>query len=567
MRHYRSLICIFLLLSIGISGCGRMTKSAADAPIHSMNSNPSEGETGDDTDAIADSYYDHVWHADVDFSELQYYRYDISELDEYIAPIYDFAENGGTDEEFIDADNALYEEIVNIYLLYTLVDLQSYKDATDEETLEESYYMQELWVDAYDAYYTALHALAVSDYSELLESVYPGDYIEIFEDYTPMTQDEKDILSQEEKLVQDYYTIMAASNPDYDAAAELYVELVNTRKLIAGFSGYDSYIEYAYEAIYSRDYSPEDAQQVWQGVKDYIVPVIQRYSDEVLNAAHSLYSSTRLDCSPDAIFSTMETVLPQISDELVTAYQYMKDYHLYDIEFDDDKVNAGFTTVLYGYNEPFIFNAPYNAFFDYSDTYHEFGHFVNRFYTESDLLYGAMDMDLAELQSQGMEVLFSFFYDDLFDSDTAETMKNYMLLDMAYSIVEGALYDEFQQTVYAQSDLTVEQVRDIFIELSEEYGYEVYEGSENDWIDVTHNFDSPFYYISYAVSALGALEIYDLCADDWSRGVDMYMRASAMDTEYYYYSEALEILGLPDFFSESTYRDIADAMRTALGNT
>ncbi|MGM9521987.1 MAG: hypothetical protein ACI3VB_05855, partial [Oscillospiraceae bacterium] len=145
------------------------------------------------------------------------------------------------------------------------------------------------------------------------------------------------------------------------------------------------------------------------------------------------------------------------------------------------------------------------------------------------------------------------------------TMRDDLLLNMIFSIVDGALYDEFQQRVYSEPELTAERVDEIFLELYQEYGYSLYDGCENEWKNISHNFEYPFYYISYAVSAIGALEIYDQCCEDWDAGLGRYLTAAAMDTEVYYYSEALEEAGFADIFDISTYADVANSLSLSLG--
>jgi oligoendopeptidase F len=159
-----------------------------------------------------------------------------------------------------------------------------------------------------------------------------------------------------------------------------------------------------------------------------------------------------------------------------------------------------------------------------------------------------------------MEIIFSFFYNDLFGEDTGKVMRDDLLLNMIFSIVDGAMYDEFQQRVYSEPELTSEKVRSIFDEVYRSYGYSTYDGYENEWIGISHNFENPFYYISYAVSAVGALEIYQLCCEDMVAGVNKYLSVEALDSEVYYYSEAIDEAGLSDIFDISTYSDIADAL-------
>ena len=93
-----------------------------------------------------------------------------------------------------------------------------------------------------------------------------------------------------------------------------------------------------------------------------------------------------------------------MSPEVSAAAAYLQKYGLYDIEPDDGKLSTGYTTYLPLYDEPFIFNCPYGAYTDYTDMFHEFGHYLAFLDNGSDWLYGVSDYDLSELQSQGMVI-------------------------------------------------------------------------------------------------------------------------------------------------------------------
>lgn len=515
--------------------------------------------TGDKT------YFQDVWHGDAKYSARDYEHYELEWLDEYLDPIYALAENGGTNDEFSGADLDLTDELYYIHTMLSYVMLQNSADPDNESIADELLYMQEIYYTALDEYWNVMHAMAVSPYASIMEDAYYPDAIDGFREYEPVEGDsELESYSAENSLINEYYRLMAQDEIDYDAVGQVFIDLVELRRAsVAGSAWYDSYAEYVYESYYGRDYTPEGVRAVWQGAKEYIVPVMARYADGIYDEVDLLMSSNAVDYSSAAIINNMDKILPRVSDELYTAFRYMVDYRLCDISHDPRKANTGYTTILYYLNEPYIFNAAYDEFYDYTDTFHEFGHFVNYFYTMSDLLFGLSDNDLSELQSQGMELMFTHYYDEIF-GEYADTALGYLLLNMIYSIVDGALYDEFQQRVYAEENLTVERVNEIYAGLYEEYGYEPYDGCETEWMGVSHNFDNPFYYVSYAVSAVGALELYKLMDDNWEQGLDKFLTVLAMDTEIYYYSEAIEEAGLRDLFALDTYSAIAGQLEESL---
>ncbi len=556
----KRIIAIVLALCLLLAGCGGETNIKGSVTPPQPTSTPQE------TAPPEDGVFGHVEHSDMPFSLMLYFHYDETEFMELCNRIYELAEVGC--EEKWQAEDILWEtrrELELIYDLGTLAEIAYYSDPTDTSAAEEMDYASELYYRMYDEYMYALGALAASEHRELMERTFYADEIEYFAaayDGRPEDSGEElELYKRENELVNEYYSIMAEPEPDMTAAADVYVQLVENRREEAAMYGYESYADYAYSDFYFKDYTPADAETLWAGVKEYFVPLVSEYYDAVNRAADRVSLTGDVDCSTEAVLSALERNLPKISPELYEAFDFMLRNELYNIDLDPRKAEMGYTTRLYYYDAPFVFNAPYGEFYDYLDMIHEFGHYANTYYTYSDLIFGAPDNDLCELQSQGLEVVFTAFYEDIFGKH-ADVVEDYVLMDMLYSIVDGALYDEFQQRVYAEEGLTPERVSEIFTEVYADYGYEPYEGYEYEWVYVVHNFEYPFYYISYAVSALGALEIYSLMQSDFEAAVDKYLQICAMDAELYYYSEALGEAGLADIFDSDCYAAIAEDIKT-----
>lgn len=520
------------------------------------------------SDAGDDSYEgwfaDDVWRADVDYRDMEYESYDLSRLEEYTAPIYELAESGGETEDFNAADDALYDQIAYIYTLYVLKSNEYYADSANEELAAESARAMQVYYDAQDEYLLAMRALASSENRDLMTDYYPDAAIDYFAGFEPSSDEEDGLTARETELTQKYYALMAEEEPDWDAVGEVFVELVELRRQIADILGYDSYAEYAYESFYMKDYSPESAETVWRGAKEYFAPLVWAKAGEITDRAAKLAEDESFECNVRAVLEALEKGSSALDGEVYVAYKYLKEYHLYDLEKSSGKADEGFTTYLQYYCEPFIFNAATNTFYDFPDTFHEFGHFVSYFYSGAGLIFSTPDNDLSELHAQGMNVVMTYLYDELFDPERADVIRDTVLMELALSVVDGALYDEFQQRVYSEPDLTPERVNEIYAELYEAYGYAPYEGYEREWMSVVHNFTSPFYYISYAVSALGALEINELCQENFETGRDKYLELLAMDPEVWYYSEALTQAGLSDIFDIDSYAAVAEALERAL---
>ncbi len=571
MRHKKALALILSLCLIFTTGCGLVDSLAGEIEeAITLFAQSAEDILPDGSSAISQAfggaegeYFEHIERQETDFEDMEYTPYDEADFTVLCDKLYSIAELGAGPEETLDTISALYTELCFLFTMTELAAIEYYSDPTDQKWEEEMNCSSELYFRLNDEYMYALGALAASEHSELLEDIFYESDVEYLAEYygekipESDTQAQMDMYSEENRLIAEYYELMSEDEPDGEAVAELFVELVKLRQEEALWYGYEGYAQYAYESFYYRDYTPSDAEDLWNGVKENFAGVSEDFYWATYDIEDAVIESGTAEPTTEAILGALERNLPKLSSELSKAFDYMKRNHLYDIDYSAQKANMGYTTRLYYYDVPFIFNAPYGYFADYLDMIHEFGHFANAFYTWSDLVMGMADNDLAELQSQGLEVIFTAFYGDIFGSQ-AENVEDYLLMDMVLSVVDGAMHDEFQQRVYAEENLTAERVCEIYAEVYEAYGYEPYDGYEYEWIYVVHNFEYPFYYISYAVSALSALELYALMQTDFDAAVEKYLRICAMDTEYYYFSEALEETGFSNIFDKELCPRLAE---------
>lgn len=546
------LLIVSLLAGI-LSGCGTVmdVKKYVEDKLNSGGKKNGSG-----------SYFNtDIWRGDVSFSNMTVpAEYDITEFNRLVERLRSFAE-GGNRKDFEDAEYDVWNEVCLLESCCNLTDICCSQDETDEEAdrLAESYYS--LYSSGYESYLSALHDVAVSPNKKVMKEVFADWQIESLAAYVPRGEEEIESDSREYSLELEYYNLMLEESPDPDEICSVFVELVNLRNRMAQLGGYSSYAEYCYGDLYARDYTIEDAARARDYIRDIIGPtldVLYMRVDET--KAEELLYSEKIDCSEEAILNVMKAILEQMSPELSNAFDYMLRYDLYDISPAVNKRQSGFTTFLRYWYEPFLFNCPSELWYDYTDMFHEFGHFANYYYSLSDIIFGAADNDLAELQSQGLELLSTLWFDEYFGEETSQAIRDDLVISQLYGILDGALYDEFQERCFAEQDLTVERVYEIYKELYEAYGFLPYDGYEYEWMNVEHNFTYPFYYISYAVSSVPALEIYSEGLTDRDTALDRYLRIEAMNCEEWYLSEALEQCGLSGVFEEETYLNIAKAL-------
>ena len=548
MKIRTRILALALLLSmlLGLCGClpvptvqkGDQTPEAEEMTIQSES--PAQDE--EIQTLAADGYFTPLAREALSFDEMTLGEISFDEFVPYAQALTQAAQSGSR-EAFHRACVEAESMLVKIDTAGTLLEIESDRDATDEARSTRADNQVQAYYDAMDLYQQTLCEIASGDHAGMLDKEFAAWQIEYFKSYDAESSAQSlDLTNQEAQLVSQYALCSSQDEGDYERLTEIYLQLVSVRAQMAELAGAANYSEYAYSAFYSRDYTPTDAQKIWKTAKEDFAPLLQKYTDSLTQALWKEDLGAE-ECTEEKIVQALCYGASRMSPEIREAAAYLLDHQLYDISYDRRKLSAGYTTYLYSFDAPFIFNCPDGSYTDYTDMFHEFGHWVAGYYHGSDPFYGVTDYDLSELQSQGMEVMFLQFYDELF-ADAAQALRAETLLNLVYSVVTGAMYDEFQQRVYLEPDLSEQRLLAIFREVYESYGFEPYDGYEYEWADVIHNFQQPLYYISYAVSAIPALELYVQSVESPNEAMDTYLRVAGMSDEEYYLTDALRETGL-----------------------
>lgn len=583
----KKLLTLLLALSVLLSAC----------PVALAAEGGDEGEEGG---ARETGFFTAQPHADVDFADMAYEHIEsepiLAEVEAVRALLDDAANAKEVEERFY----ALTDQFMHLATMYNLAYIRQQQDVNDEEAAAEVEHTSELWSVIGDAVNALEQAILESPCSGFLDETLTEEQKEFYRDYERMTDEELALSIEETALTNEYwaassvaytaeyegeewtdndaYYAYLAGEMDYDtynaislevakktnaALGDIYLRMVDVRQQIARLAGYDNYMEYAYAEIYDRDYTLEEIRPFHAAVKEYIVPLYNALYDLYLDDYYSGAFDALGDTSGDAALDMMEPYIARMSSELLESFTYMRRHGLYDNHVSDTKSGAGFTTMLYEYGAPFYFDTPYADYSALPTAIHEFGHYNHFYWQPTGWEDGSKGHDLAEVHSQGLEVMFSHWYSELLGEEAGAAVLNYQLLNMLWGLFDGARFDELQQFVYTTENVTLQQINQEWRKLQEEYG----EVSPDDprtemygWYYVHHTFDSPCYYISYAVSAAGALSFWlEAQEGDYFEALDHYLAFTALDATPSF-QESFEIAGLKNPITPEYLEDLSEAL-------
>ena len=440
------------------------------------------------------------------FSDMEYTRPDMEQLQTIVD---DCCRKVGEAKNINGVVSVIYEAYAPIDAFstaYALSNIYYCKDLTDSYWAAEYAFCAENAPVAQAALDRFYRALGNSKFREELEG---EDYFGpgFFDDYQGEgVYDEvfTGLLAEEAALENQYYLLweQAGEMDPYSEEfyqgygrqmEELFVELIVLRQQIAAYAGYASYPEFAYDYYYGRDYTVEQTTSYLADIRAELVPLYQMLRQNGVDA-------TLGPCTGNETLEYVREMAYGMGGTMRDAYDDMISHKLYDIDYSDKKYEASFEVYISGYYSPYIFINPTLSEYDKLTLTHEFGHFCADYAN-----FGcAAGVDVGEVFSQGMEYLSLCYVRNLGDLEIVK------MTDCLSVMVEQSAYANFEQLVYGLEgeDLTVENVRALFRQISDAYGF----GdavADSSYVQITHFFTNPLYVIGYVVSNDVAMQLYE----------------------------------------------------------
>ena len=261
----------------------------------------------------------------VKFSEMEYVRPDVETLFSDFDQLAEQAKTSKDADALLEGYYDLYDRYISFYSMDSLANIRYSLNTTDSYYKDEYDYCEEQSPDLEEKLEALNKAFAASPSRSALEDRYFGEgYFKQFDDYEVYTNPEYLRLSQEEAALlteyrdltsdlqvtyngetksldewlesQDYYEYIGALQAYYEqynqSVGDIYLQLVGIRQQLASALEYDTYGEYSYEVVYSRDYTPEQGAAFVDGIREYLVPVLKKANMNLALMSTSTGSST-----------------------------------------------------------------------------------------------------------------------------------------------------------------------------------------------------------------------------------------------------------------------------------
>lgn len=547
---------------------------------------------------------------DQHFSQVEYQRPDGESVVQLIGKAQQQAQDDLLPLGLLHSLRKIGDATEDYYSMMTIAQIRNYADVND------TFYSAEMeYLDTWDAriqseYNQLFKMIQQSRFQSMTREIYGSSGAE--EMQMSAQSSSKEILSlqeQEKKLEAQYYyeyaqatvttpegeVLFSSLEPQGQTAyysqfidrynqtlGTLYLELVSLRDQMAQLLGYDSYTEVADLNMHRSSYTREQIQQFRELLKQTLVPVYGGYLEDFYRRAENqttagyVYLMGQPSPTPQGDWKdTLERfsqVFSKMALETGECYEYLLSHGFIDAQPSHTKANVTFSTLIYSLNTPFLFANMDGSENDVYSISHEFGHC---FAIWEQLKRGSRSegrsMDVCEIHSQAMQMMTLPYYEAFYGED-ADVARRYDVFTIVSGILTAALNDEFQEQIYQQPQMTVEQLNELYLELALEYGlvvespYSDLQTFSKGWFTTNQYFDTPFYAIDYSLSGCVALEFLQRSMEDSQGALDTYLVLVRQDAGYDFLT-VLEKTGLQSPFSEEQLVELSELLGDILQGT
>lgn len=329
----------------------------------------------------------------------------------------------------------------------------------------------------------------------------------------------------------------------------LFSQLVDLRQERASANHQAGYEELAFVELGRIDYTSKDVDHYASIIQTYFRPVKQRFQleQQTFLGKQALHpwdvrqsAYTQIDhqvTGSDVLFldkaqAILENVHPSFADLL----QEMRQADYLDIGARSNKAGGGFCEYLPVEQQSFLFMNRIQTFDDLVVFMHEIGHAVHH-----DAMKDTYDglqpipLEIGEFAAMSLELLtMNEWHQVIPDQKDVAQAKLEQIRSIVEFLPETIIVDRFQSWLYAHPEHDPKERHAYYAHLREVFDTGVIDWSETpnwkglEWMSVIHLFETPFYYIEYAIAQIAALQLYHRFTKDPNQTMKDFLAALAL---------------------------------------
>lgn len=548
----------------------------------------------------------------VKFNEIKYERIDYDKTKLLINDLLKQLVNCNDFGEYLELVKKINSIQNHIEEMYDYADIRNMRDESEIFFKNEIEHWNSIKVKFDSLFLPFYTELSNSKFKEKLEKYLPSNFFKIIEYQSKITSDEiTDLVKQENELKMDYRNLNKTkiefdgeektigsisslfSNKDrnirkraHDAINDFYYskqneydnilfKLISIRNQIAKKLGFSNYVEYSLYKLKRIGYDYKDIRKFRDNIINYIIPICKLMSnwqkEELALDELKYYDTIFFSEMPQSkikdieLLNELKNSFKNVDSELSILFNNMVDNDYIDLVQRENKVNFSITNYLTESCIPVITGNYKNNYLDVQTTTHEMGHSFQKYcasvkdkeYIVSPLLKYPT-MEIAEMFSYSMELIMMKYLENIFNE---EDYKKYCFMKI-YNLVGNLPYiclvDEFQENIYSNDNLKIEDIRETWIELVKKYHLE---RSNSGHINLdeggyfyrqSHIYLDPFYYIDYALSYFGALSIWN----ESDNNLDVFKEVGGV-ASYYSFKDLINKYNMPNPFDEKIVESVS----------
>ncbi|GGJ57225.1 M3 family oligoendopeptidase [Deinococcus roseus] len=370
---------------------------------------------------------------------------------------------------------------------------------------------------------------------------------------------------------------------------EVFLKQLKLRQQIHRNSGHANYRDYMWDRYHRFDYTPQDCLDFHETIETEVVPFTlelleqhrQGLGIEELKPWDFYWRSQMDPQNRPALqpFSTVEElenkteqVFFSLSPKLGEMFKTLKDRRAMDLGSRENKMSHAYCTTIDTEKLPFVLQNVVGTEGDVSTTLHEFGHAFHAYVSmrTQRLIWNAFSAtEFVEVPSMGMELIALDHLTPFYTPQEIQRAKESAIRQSVHNLPWMCYMDAFQHWLYSEApeDITIEMLdqksRELLDRFQPQPNWSGFEAEKGKVWQYYHMFNHPFYYIEYALSGLGAVQLWKNHQENPEKTLQQYLEALEPGDSLSV-PELYEKCGLNFKFDRQTVHDLMGFLREQL---